>query len=75
MTTHFRSRRRINAANSQSTLAELTREGITREELLRRMEDRPLLWGRFEDFVNALPSERDAFGRRKGPIKVTVLFR
>jgi hypothetical protein len=72
---HFMSHVRVNVANSQSTLAELNNKGITREELLRRMEDRPLLWGRFEDFVNALPSELDVPGQRKGPIRTTVLFR
>ncbi len=35
---------------------ELVRDGLTREELQRNIARRPTLWGRFEGFLDKLPS-------------------
>jgi hypothetical protein len=50
----YEEQRKIGQGNE--TFMELVRDGLTREELQRNIERRPVLWSRFAGFLNTLPS-------------------
>lgn len=43
-------------ADTNQLFMELVKEGLTREELARNIELRPQLWGRYESWLDKLPS-------------------
>ena len=44
------------SAELNMTFLDLVRDGLTREDLQRNIERRPALWGRFQGFLDKLPS-------------------
>lgn len=54
----YEEQRRIGEANE--TFMELVKGGLTREELQRNIERRPVLWSRFAFWINVLPSSAGA---------------
>ncbi|MFW6855327.1 hypothetical protein ACODYM_28970 [Burkholderia gladioli] len=49
-----------NIAGANETFMELVKGGLTREELAHNINRRPALWGRWEGFLNVLPSKVQA---------------
>lgn len=47
-------------AGVNALFLELVHDGLTREELARNIERRPGLWGRFEHWLDKLPSKAPA---------------
>ena len=54
----YEEQRKIGATNL--TFMELVAEGMTREELTRNIERRPVLWSRFANWLPKLPSIQPA---------------
>lgn len=54
----YEEQRKIGETNQ--TFQELVRDGLTREELQRNIERRPVLWSRFAGYLNTLPSRAGA---------------
>lgn len=54
----YEEQRKIGKGNE--TFLELVADGLTREELQRNIERRPVLWSRFSGYLNTLPSRVSA---------------
>lgn len=50
----YEEQRKIGETNQ--TFMELVKDGMTREELARNIERRPVLWSRFASWLEKLPS-------------------
>lgn len=50
----YEEQRKIGDANE--TFMELVKDGLTRQELARNIERRPVLWSRFSAWLETLPS-------------------
>ncbi len=52
----YEEQRKISESNQ--TFLELVADGMTREELARNIERRPVLWSRFASWLEKLPSRQ-----------------
>jgi len=56
----YQAHRRI--ADANETFLELVASGMTREDLQRNIGRRPQLWGRFNNWLDVLPSKQHTGG-------------